>query len=154
MRKNLKFLLIMVLTLSIPLVTYAYDITDTYPNDPNSTIEVKASFDSSYTVIIPDSINFGNRTTTSATVSVSDVFVDDGEQLNISLSSQNGWRLVNGNSSLSYDAKIENSSITDQTISIPSGTAYNEAEIEFTITDAVKVSGHYEDILTFSISVG
>lgn len=150
MKKYFILILVIALTLAMPLTTYANEITTN--NEGTNNVDITANINLTYTITIPDSITFDtNATTTTANVSVSNVYLE-GTTLYISLISQNDWYLVNGSTNIAYDAQIENMSIKDQIIPIQSGES-TSADIVFSILDEVKHSGYYEDMLTFNVDV-
>lgn len=175
MKKNLKFLLIIVLTLSMPLVTFATTISDS-PLD--ETVTVDADFGSSFTVTIPDKINLssnfanGEERAGTANISAENVLIDDGQYLQIFVSSSNNWNLSNGQSSIVYRVEAycdpfcnsynnnwtSDYSSTDSILIINpiyDNKDYASAELTFYIGSWEDVigAGKFTDTLTFDIQV-
>lgn len=159
MKNKLKLLLIMMLAMSIPLVTYANDITITNPTTQD--VEVSVSRDSSFTVKIPDHIEFNSDKTATGQVTAGGT-LEPGKTLYVYLTSDNNWNLVNTNIYLPYSASgttmfsstsWDSSNDTLPLLSVTADDNLGEViDLTFTRNDAT-VSGYYQDTLTFTVEV-
>ena len=101
---------------------------------------------------------------TSATVSVSEVYLTRAQTLKISMKSDNydgGWKIKHTSApaqKLNYTISKEKSvsGSIEQHASVldcPGGTASEESVLYFGVTDFPRVGGTYEDYITFTVSI-
>ena len=112
---------------------------------------------SSYDVEIPETIEFN----AGAYVTASDVIINDGAALVVTVDSGYGWKLQlsdeNTNDVLNYQMFIGGSTsaaVDDAVvINIAHPATGDSVKLEFTTEDTAKKSGSYKDTLTFTIEV-
>lgn len=120
----------------------------------------------SYTVTIPSEITLqpynASTNTTTLTVSASNVVIDYGKVLKVTVSSGNVWKVVdkvNTSSTDTWAYTLKKSEITldnstnNEVLSVAAGTATGSQELTAQLSQAITKSGTYEDILTFTVSV-
>lgn len=149
MKKLLSLALVLAMLLTMSVTAFAADINESSISKSGSTT-ITYSADDSYVVTIPDSITVG----TDATVSVSNVTLAQGYNLVVSVSSKNNWTLKNGDNTIGYTLKIDDSTIVNNgtVLTVKSGETASKT-LKTTLSGAAMYSGSYNDTLTFNLYV-
>lgn len=132
----------------------------------NGTAEVKYTVAESYSWTVPADVTFTstqgiNETEDkTATVSVEKNVIPDGKSLNISISSKNGFKVVNSGTSLDYKVvKTGNTTALtndDVILTVKAGVNTGSQELTFTLsttTGTAEVAGTYTDTVTYTATV-
>lgn len=131
-------------------------ITD---NAGNGTTTVKYGVSGGYELVIPDNVNFTSAGTLSGTVKASNVLIEQGRKLQVTVTSTNNWNLVNNGSTIAYTVKKGTTEVAnnDVVLEVEAGTAEGNTSLTFeTTTDAIAAatkSGDHTDTLTFTAAV-
>lgn len=167
MKKIISGILCLVMMLSTNIPTFAAEIN--MNNSQTTETTVVYGPDSEYTVTIPESIiipyNKGKGDSTTITVSASNVMINDGNNLNVSISGQTDskWKLTNiadNNNNIEYiigttengNDIIENSNI----LTVSAGDYWNSAKsatLYLTVNEDASNTGNYTGIITFTVSI-
>ncbi len=113
----------------------------------------------SWTVTIPDTIDIASPNGDNDKVSASGVKIEEGKELNVTVTSKNNWHLKNGDTGtgLEYELKADGSALTEnKVLSVAAGTDGDEAALtaELKNADNYSTGGKaYTDELTFTVSV-
>jgi len=157
--KKLKILMAAIMMIAAATPVFAANLTET---TTTGSMNVTYGVGSTYTISIPESLNFTSSLTQTADVSVSNVLLAHGEILKLNLTSANGYKLMNEDSEIVYTVTKEAVAFTDQVtevLSVEAGdpTVVTEVELSFaTTTEAIALatlSGQHTDTLTFTASV-
>lgn len=148
MKKLLSLALILAMVLTMSVTAFAQEIT----GESGST-DITYTANESYVVTIPDSMKVGED----ANVSVKDVVLAANKQLTVSVSSEqynNGWKLKNGDETIGYTLKIDNTDVANNgtVLTVKSGDEVTKT-LKTTLTGTAKYSGTYTDTLTFNIEL-
>lgn len=147
----------------LPIHSFAADITQ---DSTNKGWEINVNYDMSteYTVTIPASVNFtDSERTIDRPLQANDVRIDDGKALNITISSQNGFKMKhtkNSGSGIDYHLMINNAIIPDENnynvLTVNAGEGSGSAILSF-VTELNKdnafYTGNYTDTITFTVSI-
>lgn len=168
MKKLISGILCLFLIFSVSIPGFAVEI-DSGDSQTTDTL-VTYGPSSGYTVVIPESIvipySQGKGDSTTITVSASDVMINHGSTLDISISGQsnNKWLLVdskNNNNNIEYiigTTAADDDVIEDSTIlTVPAGDYWNGTKsttLHLTVNENVQNTGSYSDTITFTVGIG
>ena len=157
--KKLSLITVFILMMSMMVPVFATSITE----EGDKEVLVKYTTEGKYTITIPTEVDFNVDSTLNPTVSASDVLLEFGETLKVSVSSLNyaneTWNLVDetsNNNKLAYKITCNDNEIAnnDTVLEIEAGnTNGGSSELGFEITGEKNVAGSYLDTLTFTVSV-
>lgn len=113
-----------------------------------------------YELVIPEDVSFDNNSlTVIGNVTASNVIIDANKKLQVTISSLNNWKLLNGGSAIGYQV-TKNSSVLSNgavVLEVLSGASSGTASLTFSTTEAkiaaATMSGAHEDKITFSAAV-
>ena len=167
MKKILSTILCLAMVVSMSVTAFAAEIGITGSQTTNTTVTYGPG--SGYTVVIPESIaipySAGRGDAATVTVSASNVMIDYGTTLSVSIAGQDDgkWQLVdasNNANTIEYiigstaagNNIVENSTV----LSVPAGDYWNStksATLHLTVNENVVKTGNYSDTLTFTVDV-
>lgn len=165
MKKIVSVLLALVMALSLGVSAFATDVTVDGSQSADTTVTY--GLDSSYLVVIPESVVIDTNTHKGeATVSAENVLLGYGETLNITVANaenEDKWYLVDktaADNTLEYTigktdgaADVTNESVV---LSVAAGDKWNEKveqALYFELAEDVTKAGDYSDTLTFTVDV-
>ena len=158
MKKIIALLIAIVMMAAIAVPAFAAE----YDPDGDNKVIVSYNVSGGYTVTIIDSIVLGDKDTavSAGNVAVSDVLLDAGQTLTVSVTSANGYAVKNGDNAIAYSMTYGEETVTEGTeataiLTVASGTTAGSVALSFTRTaDApAGVAGTFEDELTFNVVV-
>lgn len=142
--------LIIILGMTVPVFA-TQSITET------GTTTVSYGVSEGYTVSIPADFTV-TTTATVKEISASNVLLEDGETLKVTMKSTNGYKLKNGTSEIAYSIKNGETALTGEDVevlSVAAGTTSGKTELTFSTTteniNAATLSGTHTDTLTFTV---
>lgn len=144
-------LAIAAVTATAPMSAFATD----YNAEGNGLTDVTWTSNAAYTVTIPQSVALGET----ATVSASDVNLNAGEQLNVTLSgtsdADNAFKLTTATDSLTYTVskETEDVAVGDVVLNVAAGTQTGSSTLTFNEPATIPNAGDYMGTVTFTISV-
>lgn len=156
-----KLFLIGAMVLSFGMMSTAFAATldmDT----TSGTMDVTYGVESGYTVTIPGDLALTDATAKTANVSASNVMIEAGEILKVTISStnyaNNNWNLVAEGAAankLPYTIKADGVSVANggTILSVADGIGSDESVLSFQLVDLPTRAGQYKDTLTFTVSV-
>ena len=130
-----------------------------------TTKDINVSFENAptYTVTIPADVNFTSATATPENeVAVSDVYLDKGKSVKVTVASANDYKMILGGTDagtfVPYSLTSDKSDVAGEIITVASGTLNTKgsgtAKLTYEITDKnIPAAGSYSDKLTFTISI-
>ncbi len=123
-------------------------------------VTLNYTVNSGYTFNVPSVVSIGSSKTATLDVTVSNVLLNVGESVNVSVDSNNynnGWKLVYGSDSLPYSLTYNSEAIvpneTFYTVSSGNPSSVNVATMNVTVTGNTPYSGTFSDILNFTTSI-
>lgn len=147
----------------LPIHSLAADITQ---DSASKSGEINVNYDMSteYTVTIPASVNFtDSERTIDRPLQANDVRIDDGKALNITISSQNSFKMKhtkNSGSGIDYHLMIDHAIIPDENnynvLTVNAGEGSGSAILSFVTElnkDNALYTGIYTDTITFTVSI-
>ena len=151
-----------VMTAVVSVGAYAAgDVINQDSQEQNGSLNVDYNMDVTYTVAIPASVTFTDaEKTVERGLQVSDVVLSEGQALHVSVSSQNGFQMKNGDGYIDYYIVVNYATPLEQnnsivlTINAGDGSGW----VIFTFItelqkDYAQFAGRYSDTLTFTVSV-
>ncbi len=122
---------------------------------------VSYKVDPYYTVEIPASVNLSQGKETTESISVKNVFIKDGQTVNVKLSGANPepdgtkFHVKAKNNELDYTIRSNNGQvkINENLLSVTREEGNGEAKLTFTAPSEITFAGTYTGTLTFTISV-
>lgn len=158
MKKIVSLVLALTLCLSLGVTAFAAEIT--VNSAQSATTTVTYGLDSSYTVVIPESVVIDSESYKGDTaVSASDVMLNYGETLNVTVTEIDVLvDAADAANTLTYKVgKTDGADdVTNGTVvlSVESGNVEGgEQALYFELTQDVTKAGNYSDTLTFTVSV-
>ncbi len=158
MKKLITAVLTFAMVSAMSLTAFAADTTVNQDSDPKAgdTI-VNYSVDPTYTVTITEKVTLGDR----GAISVSDVVVDEGKQVNVKLTdtseADNSFQVkTDKGAALSYTITKDGSplAIGDTVLSVKPGEATIVQQIlAFSAPTGARYAGTYTGTVTFTVSV-
>lgn len=124
-------------------------------------VTVKYGVSGGYTLVIPDDVTFTSATNINSSVEATDVIIETGKKLQITVSSLNNWNLkhATANSNIPYLLKSGTETLANDSIvlEVESGTVTGSSNLVFSTTSEniaqATASGEHTDKITFSASV-
>lgn len=163
MKKLLWLMTFMTMTLGAPILKMAAvggTITQE-SGDPSGKINVEYSMGVTYTVTIPASVTFTDaEKRVERSLQVTDVMLNEGSSLNVSIASQNDFQMKNGSSYIDYYIMYNGSTAEGHNhfkiLTVSAGDSSGWVLLDF-MTDLNKenamYAGSYTDTLTFTVSI-
>lgn len=161
MKKLLLLVMSLVLLMAMMIPVFAADI-----NEENKTGKTVVTYgvDGGFTVVIPADFNLTKGAETTQTVKASNVYLEYGKHLSVTMASDNyadsKWHLVHESDE---DEKVEytigTSSGADyiesgaSILTINAGTLTGERTLYFKTEDSPNLAGKYTDTLNFTVTV-
>lgn len=159
-KKFLLAVLALSLTLISPQGVKAEEITS---GDTESSGSISVSYNANvnYKVTIPASVTFtDSEKTVERALMASDVLLNKGGKLGISVSSLNGFKMVNDSGYIEYGMKVNGHDIDTQEdiviLTVLAGETSGWATLDFETTlsgEHAEYAGNYSDTLTFTVQV-
>lgn len=160
MKKLLTLLLTAALATAAATTAFAAEIksdTNGNPTPTKSDTTVTYNVDSTYTVTIPASVTLGGT----ATVSASNVKINKGQTLKVTLSkaneNDNTFKVKANGAELTYTVKKGTTDIAvgSEVLAVNSTTSGNDlkAELSFIAPKSTTYAGDYTGTVTFTVSV-
>lgn len=132
-----------------PIVSFAADLT---LENTTGTTTLAKSYAESYTITIPAEVSMDEQAVSAElAVAATDVLLNDGDVLKVSVASDNDWNLVHASDSeckVAYEL-----SATGDVLTIHSGDTEGSTELTATVTGTPSKAGTFSDTLTFSVDV-
>lgn len=134
-----------------PVGAFATD----YDAEGNAQTDVTWTSNAAYTVTIPATVALGQT----ATISASDVNLNTGEQLNVTLSgtsdAENAFKLTTATDSLTYTVSKgdDNVAVGDVVLNVAAGTQTGSSILAFNEPATTPNAGDYTGTVTFTVSV-
>lgn len=148
MKKFISLMLGTVLLLSLCIFSAA---------DDTKTTQVSYDVEEGYTVTIPESVQLSTNGQ-NETVSLSDVVLEAGKELVVTVASANGYNVINGEASIPYTVTRSDQTVLSnpafEVLRTDKGTGSETLSFALKPEDIIKgtVVGSYTDSLTFTIS--
>lgn len=156
MKKTMAFVSALVMAGSLGVSAFAADTTINQNSTPQTAeVALSQNVPTSYTVTIPtDPITVSSEAQT-LSVSASSVVIEDGQTLNVSVSSNGAFEMTAGTHSIAYTITKNGSDISegDNVLSVAAGGADATASLSIASSNTPKFAGNYTDTLTFTVSV-
>lgn len=161
MKKILSLAMVFCLCLCMGVTAFATDIT--VDGVQSGTTNVAYGLESSYTVVIPDTIIIDSDTHKGAgAVSASDVIIAANTSLRVTLAGKDALvDEADADNKLTYKiGKTDGGSDVDNdtvVLTVASGAAWDTEVVQnlfFELTQDVTKAGNYSDTLTFTVTVG
>ena len=163
MKKIVTMLLAATLTFVLPVGAHATGEVEISQDsqEKSAAINVDYTVDMSYTVTIPASVTFTDSVkSVDRPLQVSDVRLNEGQTLNVGISSQNDFQMRNNDKYINYSLTInyattpEENSFTLLTVKAgePSGWTILTFNTDLQ-KDHAQYAGRYSDTLTFTVSI-
>ena len=146
--------------LQIPIDSFAEEINQD-SKEKSAEINVNYNMGSSYEITIPASVTFtDSETTVERALQARNVRIDADKALNVMVSSENGFKMVNHDASMDYHIIINYASTPEgnqfNILKVKAGESSGWAILQF-VTELSKgealYAGNYTDTLTFQVSV-
>ena len=163
MKKIVTMLLVAALVFLLPVGVRAAGEMEISQNsqEKSGAINVDYIVDMSYTVTIPASVTFTDSVkSVDRPLQVSDVRLDEGQTLNVSVSSQNDFQMRNSDKYIDYSLKINYATIPEENnftlLTVKAGEPSGWAILTFSTDlqkDHAQYTGRYSDTLTFTVSI-
>lgn len=139
----------------------AQEIIDQTSVNNSSTMSVEHNVDLSYKVTIPANVTFTNsEKIIERSLQASEVYLNDGDELNIYVTSLNDFKMVNKTSYIEYDMLVNSHPIpTDNSspvLTVQAGDNSGWAVLRFNSelnSEHMGFAGNYSDTLTFTVKV-
>ena len=155
MKKTISAVLAVIMILALGITAFAENGIS-----GNSTIKVTYTTAKSYEVTIPSAQSFstGNLSKTGS-VTATNVLLESGDVLNVTMKSANNFKLVCDGSEIEYAVKIDGEAVANDAavLSVNAGTTSGEAVLTFETTAdniaAATKAGDHIDTITFTCSV-
>ena len=124
-----------------------------------STTTVTYSAEDAWKVTIPETITIGGQDP--ITVSASEVKIEKGKKLKVTVSSANGWKVKSGDKELDYELKKggttldndSNNTVLEVEAGTPTGSETLTANMKDTAANYSTGGESYTDTLTFTVTV-
>ena len=157
----MKKLLTAAAVLAILPFTASAETIDQSAADKTGTISADHYVDVSYTVTIPAGVTFtDSEKVVERPLQASGVFLNEGEKLNVYVSSQNGFRMVNNSGYIDYYMKvnagepISGDNVKVMTVTAGDNSGWALQEFGTALSDEHQAyAGIYSDTLTFTVAV-
>ena len=163
MKKIVTMLLVAALAFVLPAGARAAGEVeiDQDSQEKSGAISIDYTVDMSYTVTIPASVTFTeSEKSVDRPLQVSDVRLDKGQTLNVSISSQNDFQMRNNDKYIDYSLTINYATIPEENdftlLTVKSGEPSGWVVLTFNTDlqkDHAQYAGRYSDTLTFTVSI-
>lgn len=161
MKKVMSIIMAAIITLGLSVSAFAESSITQDSEEKRGNTNVDYSLGVSYTVTIPASVTFTDtQKEVERGLLASNVILNEGSTLSISVSSLNGFVMRNGEGYIDYSLKVNYNAIPEENnfdvLIVYAGESSGWAVLTFT-TDLNKenalYAGKYTDTLTFTVSV-
>ena len=147
------FALILTVAMLFSLSVTAFAAVDQDSQDPSGAMNVTYTVAPTFTVTIPASVALGED----ATISAENVVVAKGEQVEVTLTNANGFKVATPQGAeLGYTVKNGETTVNegDTVLTVnPDNGKTGETTLTFTTPETAKFAGDYTGTLTFTIAV-
>lgn len=155
MKKFIALMLALALTLSLGVVAFADN-----GFSGNSSLEASINTAESYVVTIPANQTVG-ETAKTGTVAASNVLLQNGKKLVVTMASANGYKMAYEGSEIPYTVKVGATTFSgtaaQNVLVVSAGATSGSATLSFATTSAAIAAatkaGNHTDTLTFACSV-
>lgn len=161
MKKVMSIIMAAIITLGLSVSAFAESSITQDSEEKSGNTNVDYSLGVSYTVTIPASVTFTDtQKEVDRGLLASNVILNEGSTLSISVSSLNGFVMRNGEGYIDYSLKVNYNAIPEENnfdiLIVYAGESSGTAILSFA-TDLNKENAHYAgkytDTLTFTVSV-
>lgn len=155
MKKLLSVILAIAIMMTLSISAFAEDYTVTEEGDKNTTVSLQIG--SGYTITIPQTIAIdAEQLTVDATISASNVKLAQGEEITVTINSDDGFVLTSAESAeAAYTVKVGETEINaGDEVATFTNDQITAATLTFSVDATPEYAGTYTDTVTFTVAVG
>ncbi len=164
MKTYIRFLFAFILSLAVMFLQPECAAEETIDQDSAvgaGTMNIEYNAGTEYTIVIPAGVTFtDSEKTAERGIEARNVILPESSSLNVSISSKNNFRMMNGVSYIEYSLKINGNKTPDSDpydiMILHAGEKSGWALLDFSTEldkSGVSYAGNYSDTLTFTISI-